>query len=61
MFGLLINPIVNALDVVDGVFSGEGPTKRQVAKLIDDGVTIAAIAAGFGVAVEVIEALVEER
>lgn len=60
MFGLLVDPIKNALSVVESVFDGDGPTKEQVAKLIDDGVSIAVIAATFGVAEDVITTLLDD-
>ncbi len=58
MFGLT-ESIENALGIVGTIFEGEAPTKRHVAKLIADGITIAAIASMFGVAEDVIEGLIE--
>lgn len=59
MFGMLINPIVNLFSIGESIVEGDGPTKRQVAQLVDDGVTIAAIATGFGVGIDVIQNLLE--
>ena len=60
MFDFLTNSIENALDVADGLLFGELPSKRQVAKLVADGVTVAAIASATGFGVEVIEELLAE-
>lgn len=58
MFKMLTDAIDNTLSVVGGVLTGELPTQRQVAQMISDGMTIAAIAAATGLAVEVIEKIV---
>ena len=58
MFKRLTDAIDNTLSVVGGVLTGELPTQRQVAQMISDGMTIAAIAAATGLAVEVIEKIV---
>ena len=60
LFDIITDPIENVLDIGDALLSGEDITKRQVAKLINDGMTVAAIAAGTGMAVDVIEALIED-
>lgn len=60
MFNFLTDAIENALDVADSVLSGEDVTKRQVAKLISDGLSAAAIASATGLAVEVIEKMVDD-
>ena len=57
VFGFLTDAIDNALDVAGDLLTGEVPTRRKVAKLIDAGLTVAAIAAAFGVGEEVITAL----
>jgi len=59
MLTFLTDAIDNALSVVGGVCTGELPAQRQVAQMLSDGVSIAAIAAGAGVAIEVIEKIVE--
>jgi hypothetical protein len=59
VFGFFTDAIENALDVVGDVMTGEVPTKRSVAKLIDAGLTVAAIATAFGVGEEVITALLK--
>ena len=55
MFDFLTDAVENALDVADSFISGEDVTKRQVAKLMSDGLSIAAIASATGLAVDVIE------
>lgn len=61
MFGLLTGAIENALDITsDLLIDGELPSKRQVAKLIDDGLTIYAISEATGLAVDVIESIIED-
>ena len=60
VFGYLTDSIENVLDVVDGVMDGEAPTKRQVAKLIDSGLSVAAIAVTFGVAESVITDMMDD-
>lgn len=63
IFGFLTDSIENALDVADKTLDPfhSGPSKRQVAQLIDDGLTIGAIASGFGVAEDVIEGLLNDQ
>lgn len=60
MFKLLIDAIDNTLSVVGGVFTGELPTQRQVAQMIADGMTVAAVASATGLAVDVIEKILED-
>jgi hypothetical protein len=60
VFGFFTDAIENALDVVGDIMTGEIPTKRKVAKLLDAGLTVAMIAAAFGVGEEVIAGLIED-
>lgn len=60
MFNFLTDAVENALDVADSFLSGEDVTKRQVARLISDGLSVAAIASVTGLAVEVIEKMVDD-
>lgn len=60
VFDFLTNAVENALDVADSFLSGEDVTKRQVARLVSDGLSIAAIASATGLAVEVIEKMVDD-
>ena len=57
MFNFLTDAIDNTLTVVGGVFTGELPTQRQVAQMISDGMTVAAMASATGLAIDVIERL----
>lgn len=61
MFDFLENSIKNCLDILDCLTYGEVPTKRQMAKLISDGVSIYAISEATGFAVEVLEKLIEDN
>lgn len=61
MFGILTDSIENVLNIADSLLSGEDITKKEVAKLVNDGIEIAVIANAAGVGVEVIEALMEEK
>ena len=62
IFDIFTKPIENALTVVDKIlFEGEAPTKRELAKLINDGITIIAISQATGIAVDVIESIVESK
>lgn len=61
MFGMLTDTIENALDVADSLFSGEDISKKQISKLISDGLEIAAIAAITGVAVDTIKDLFDDN
>lgn len=58
MFDFITDAVENALDVADAVLSGEDITKRQVARLVSDGLSVASIASATGVAVEVVEKMI---
>lgn len=63
MFGSFLNPfkaVDNALKVAIDIVTLEGPSRQSVAKLISDGLEIAAIAAAFGVAEDVIAELANQ-
>ena len=52
--------LTDAIDkVVGGVLTGELPTRRQVAQMISDGMTVAAIASATGFATDVIEKILD--
>ena len=63
MFKVLTDAVENAIDVVTGAFmapvTGDLPSKRQVAKLIADGLTIYAVSEVTGTAVDVLEKILE--
>lgn len=61
MFNIFTDAIENILDTGERLIDGELPTKRQVAKLLDAGFTIAGIAAMFDVSAEYIEYLMEDK
>lgn len=60
MFNILTDAIENAIDVADDLFSGNDLNKRKVAKLISDGLSVAAIASLTGVAVSTIQEMVKD-
>ena len=60
MFGWFEDAVDNILDVADTVTDFELPSKRQVAKLVDTGLTVASIAAMYDVGTDVIEGLLED-
>ena len=63
MFKFLTDSIENAIDVGVGLVSfGEAGdfSKESVAKLIADGLTVAVIAHGYGVAEDVIQELLDD-
>lgn len=60
IFNLIEDAITNALDIGESLIDGDGPSKRQVAKLISDGLTVAAIASATGLAIDVIQKMMEE-
>lgn len=61
MFNFLTDAVENALNVTGAVLSGEDISSRQVARLISDGMSIAAIAAMFGVGADVIQKMIDEE
>jgi DNA-binding NarL/FixJ family response regulator len=61
MFKMLTDAIDNTLSVVGGVLTGELPTQRQVAQMISDGMTVAAIASATGLATDVIAKILEQE
>lgn len=60
MLDFLTDSVENALDVIDGFLTGDPVSKRQVAKMIADGVSVATVAAMAGVTVDVIEELLKD-
>ena len=61
MFDFIVDSFENGLNILDGLVMGELPSKRQLSKLLADGVSIAAIAEATGFAAEVIEQLIDEE
>ena len=60
MFGFFTDAIENTLDVAGDLLTGELPDKSQIVKLIDAGITIAAISSATGIATDIIEKILEE-
>lgn len=58
MFDFITDAVENTLDVADAFLSGEDITKRQIARLVSDGLSVAAIASATGVAVEVVQKMI---
>lgn len=60
MFEFITDAVENALDIGSSILNVEDITKRQIAKLVSDGVSIYAIASATGLAEEVIQSIVDE-
>ena len=60
MFKLLSDAIENAMDVAEDFVDGN-LSKEKVAKLIADGISIAAIAVMFDVSVDAIESIIDDE
>jgi len=60
MFGFIADAIETTVDVGFGLLEGELPTQKQVVTLIEAGMTAYAIAEVTGVAVDVIENMMED-
>ena len=60
MFNFITNAVGNALDITGSILTGEGVSARQVAKLVDDGLTIAEIASLTGLSASVIRDLLSD-
>ena len=60
MFNIITDAIENTLDIANDLIDGELPSMRQVAQLLSNGLTVAAIAQGYGLAEEVIEDIIDE-
>ena len=60
LFDVFTDPIENGFNVIGDVMSGEVPDKREVASLISAGLTAVAISEMTGVAVDVVENMMED-
>ncbi len=58
MFDFLTKAIDNALSIPAAIINGEDVSRQQIAKLISDGVSIAVIAATFGIAEDVVQSMI---
>ena len=61
MFGFCTYAVENALTVGEKLIMLETPTKREIAKLTDAGLSVAAIATVVGVGADVVEAYLESE
>ena len=61
MFDFLTDSVENGLNVLDDLTSGEAPSKREVSKLIADGLSIAAASQMTGWTTDMIEKLIEDN
>lgn len=59
MFGFFTDTVENVLDIAGDLLEGEAPSKRQLAKLVDAGLTVYAISEATGIAVDVLEGILE--
>ena len=60
-FKIIEDSIENALDIADSLLSLEAPKKKQVAKLISDGLSVYAISEITGLATDIIEKVMESE
>jgi hypothetical protein len=60
MFGFFTDAVENVLDIGEDLLEGEVPTKRQLAKLVDAGLSAYAISEATGLAADVIESLMDD-
>lgn len=60
MFGFVTDAIEDGLDVVGGLLEGELPSKRQVASLVNAGMSIYAISEVTGIASDVLENMLDD-
>jgi len=60
MFGFFEDAVVNVLDIGSDLLEGELPSKRQLAKLVDAGMSIYAISEITGIATDVLENMAED-
>ena len=59
IFDILTDPIENALNITDNLISGEDITKKEIADLLSTGITLVTISETTGIAIEIIEDLME--
>ena len=60
MFGLLTDAVENVFDMGSYLLDGELPTSRQLAKLVDAGMSVYAISEATGLATDVIEKMLDD-
>lgn len=61
MFGFIADAVETTLDVAESIVcDGELPTKRQVGKLVEAGLTLYAISEVTGIALDVLEGMTDD-
>ena len=60
MFGFFTDAVAGVLDTAETILSGELPSNRQIAKLVDAGLTVYAISEITGLATSAVEKLIED-
>jgi len=60
MFDFFTDAVENTLDIGSNLLDGELPSKNQVAKLVDAGLSVYAISEVTGLATDVIESMRED-
>ena len=60
MFEFFTDAVENGLDIVGDLLECETPSKRQLAKLVDAGLTVYAISEATGIAVDVLEKILDD-
>lgn len=60
MFNFISNAVGNALDITGSILTGEGVTSKQIAKLVDDGLTVAEIASLTGLTTAAVRSLLSD-
>lgn len=60
MFNFISNSVGNALDITGSILTGEGVTAKQIAKLVDDGLTVVEIASLTGLTTAAVRSLLSD-
>ena len=60
MFNFISNAVGNALDITGSILTGEGVTTKQIAELVDDGLTVAEIATLTGLTTAAVRSLLSD-
>jgi len=61
MFELFTEAVESTLTIGEKLITLDVPTKREIAKLADTGLTVVAIASAVGVSVEIVEAVLDNQ
>lgn len=61
MFDFLVKAVDNALSIPAAILNGEDISRQQLSKMIADGISIAVIAQGLGVAEEALQAIIDNE